>query len=120
MKESARNYVIRTVNHYRISGKFNDAIAAAERGGKMIDDAETTKHLLLSVYDTWSRKYSGKKEWQSAIDVYKAGLKKLPKTPHLTNNLLAMWDTRAGHYTKSKDWRQSADVYEKAMKEHPD
>jgi tetratricopeptide (TPR) repeat protein len=100
-------------------GQHSDAIAAAERSGKLLGDDTLTADLCHAVYDRHAEKFSKQKEWQKAVDVYVAALARFPNDKHLTNNLSAMWDSWAQAHVRSKEYGLALDVYERALKDHP-
>lgn len=100
--------------------QFDEALATAERSGKLLKDDELAQDLSRAVYDDQAEALIAKSDWQGAIDVYAKGLARFPGDKHLDNNWRATWDNWAQSYSKMKDWKSALEVYEKAVKQLPD
>jgi len=100
--------------------RFEEALAMAERNGKLLTDAELTLDLSRVVYDTQVSVLVEASDWQAAIDVYTSGLVRLPADKHLENNLQVTWDAWAQSFSKTGAWEKALDVYAKAVKQLSD
>lgn len=67
------------------AGQFEDAAAVAVFALKLGPKNETLQKQASATYDEWARSYF-KKDWDAAIDIYKAGLKQLPESKLLAQN----------------------------------
>ncbi|MEX0703640.1 MAG: hypothetical protein WD069_16205 [Planctomycetales bacterium] len=115
VRQTAKSHCQRVVQELIGKQRYDEALAAAEREGKLLDDGELTRDLSRAVYDGWTRGLTAAKKWQEAIDVYTSSLTRFPGDKHLENNLLATWDDWAASYSRAKDWPNAVDVYEKAL-----
>jgi len=71
------------------------------------------------LYDRWADRFSGKKEWKQAVEVYEKGLKRFPGDSHLEQNAVATWYQWAEGYSSAKDWPNAIRVYEQGVTRFP-
>ncbi len=95
--------------------KYDDALVAARRAGKLLNDPEKAAELVRFAVDNRAQAHLKKNEWQAAIDAYADALRQFPKDQHLENNLQAAWDQWANSFSKKRDWAGALDVYEKSL-----
>src|SRR5262249_11718516 len=103
LREVARGHVHRVAKKLWQEGRFEAARAAVERYREVLPD-EDARSISVAVYDEWADRYMKDKEWQAAVDVYDAGLKRFPKDGHLTHNATVTWDHWAKTFMAKKDW----------------
>jgi tetratricopeptide (TPR) repeat protein len=120
VRQVAERHAHRVVKDLTEKGQLDEALAVAERSGRLLNDEKLTADLSHAVYDRHAERFSKQKDWQKAVDVYVQARARFPKDKHLMNNLQATWDSWAQGHARSKQYALALDVYEKALKDHPD
>jgi tetratricopeptide (TPR) repeat protein len=120
VREVAQGHAQRVVLDLTKREKFDEALEAAARSGKLLDDEKLAADLSHAVFDRQAADYSKQKDWKKSTEVYVNALKRFPKDKHLENNLSAAWDSWARDLAKAKDFKAALDVYEQALPIHPE
>jgi tetratricopeptide (TPR) repeat protein len=119
VRSVAENHVRRLVDDLASHEKYDDALAVVDRSTDLLGDARQKAELAGVLYDRWANRFSSKKEWQKAVEVYGQGLKRLPGDSHLEQNATATWYQWANGYSSAKDWPAAIRVYEQALQSLP-
>jgi tetratricopeptide (TPR) repeat protein len=120
VRDVAKAYFHRAVNELLDREKSNEALAAAERGGKLLVDEELSLELSRAVYDRQASDLAKTGKWPAAIEIYEKALQRFPKDPHLANNVEASWHQWADSLAREKKWSEAIDVYADARSRLPD
>jgi tetratricopeptide (TPR) repeat protein len=115
----AENHVRRLVDDLASREKYDDALAVVDRSADLLGDPGQKVKLADIVYDRWADRFSSKKDWKQAVDVYEKGLKKFPGESHLEQNAVAIWYQWAEGYSSAKDWPNAIRIYEQGVKRFP-
>jgi len=115
----AENHVHRLVDDLASREKYDDALAVVERSTDLLGDPGQKAKLADILYDRWADRFSGKKEWKQAVEVYEKGLKRFPGDSHLEQNAVATWYQWAEVHSSAKDWPNAIRVYEQGVKRFP-
>ncbi len=120
VQEVAKAYFHRAVSELLDIEKSDEALATAERAGKLVADKQLSLELSHRVYDRQASDLTTAGKWRAAIDVYEKALDRFPKDPHLANNVEATWHQWADSLARDKKWSEAIDVYADARSRLPD
>jgi tetratricopeptide (TPR) repeat protein len=95
-------------------GRYEQALAAADRSREWLRDSQFDSELVHMIYDEWANSRQKQQDWKGATGVYAQALKRFPNDAHLKNNQAATWDRWADSYRQTNNWEGMLDVYEKA------
>jgi tetratricopeptide (TPR) repeat protein len=119
VREVAQSYAYRSVKELAEKGRYDEALAAAERLGRSLKSPEMAVSLSRSIFDQQAGELAKQKQWQAAIDIYGKSLERMQGDEHLTNNLRAMWRQWAASFEDKRDWAGALGVYERQRKQMP-
>jgi tetratricopeptide (TPR) repeat protein len=97
------------------AGKFAEAWKKVDEHKEALGDKSLAHQMVLMIVDTQAQGHAQKKEWDAAVKIYAAALKKLPGDGHLTNNLVATYDDWARSYMDASNWADAIRVYEQGL-----
>ncbi len=115
----AENHLRRLVGDLATHEKYDDALAIIEGSADLLGDSRQKAALADDLYDRWANRFSSKRDWKEAVEVYDKGLKNFPGDSHLEQNAVATWYQWANGYSNAKDWSNAIRVYEQAAKRFP-
>ncbi len=87
VKKVAAAHLQRRVQKLTDEGKYELALAAAERVADLIGDAKLAADTTAMAYHRWGRQLAGAKQWDQALGVYEKALPKLADKGSAENNI---------------------------------
>lgn len=117
--ESAENFVLRAAADLRDRGRYEEALAALDRGERWIRDRKLVERVKVSLFDAFARRHLESKEWEKALEIYARARRAFPGNALLKQNTLAAWDRWGRDRIKEKDWEGACRVYGEARKRFP-
>jgi len=118
--DAANTFVHRAVKDLRKDGKHQQAMAAVSTAGHLLKDEDEAKNLVRVTCDDWAGDLAKRNQWQRAVGVYEAGLKRFAGDSHLEHNAVATWDSWITALMGVKDWAAAASTCQEALKWRPD
>jgi tetratricopeptide (TPR) repeat protein len=112
----AKSHLQRSLRDLADQGRYEEALAAANRAREWLRDSQVSGELVHVIYDEWASARQKHQDWKGAADVYAQALARFPNDAHLKNNQAATWDSWADSQRRSNDWDGTLDIYEKAWK----
>lgn len=120
IRDVAENHARRVVYQTLDEGEYEKSLQTIDNHKPLFDDERDSTRLVQAVFDRWSAARGKDEGWQAAIDVYAAGLARLPGDRHLTRNAVASWHQWARPHIDSKEWSVAIDIYERALQHFPE
>jgi tetratricopeptide (TPR) repeat protein len=87
VRKVAAAHLQRRVQTLADEGKYDQALAAAERVADLVGDAKLAAETVGAVYDRWAMKLARGKQWDEALGVYEKALPKLADKGNAENNI---------------------------------
>ena len=85
--KSSANELRRVVNELVEAAKYEQALKALAEGHMLLEGEGDPESLWVFVYDRWAKSEVQAGRFEQAVEVYAAGLTRLPKNRQLENNL---------------------------------
>jgi tetratricopeptide (TPR) repeat protein len=120
MSQLVGNYYSAQIEARNESGAFEEALAISETGGAVVRDETEAIKIRRHAWDDRARRLAKEQKWQEAVDVYQAGLEKLPGDKRLTSNAVATWHGWAETYMDQGDWDAAIEIYTRGLEHMPD
>ena len=87
VRKVAAAHLQRRVQTLTDEGKYDLALAAAERVGQLIGDGRLAAETVGAAYDRWAMKLARARQWDDALGVYEKALPKLADKGNAENNI---------------------------------
>jgi tetratricopeptide (TPR) repeat protein len=87
VKQVAAAHLQRRAHRLTDEGKYELAVAVAERVADLVGDAKLATEIRNAVYDRWAMKLADAKQWDQALGVYEKALPKLADRRNAENNI---------------------------------
>eukprot|EP00913_Durusdinium_trenchii_P008797 g8263.t1 len=110
VRKSVGSFVHQAVYELQKQGKYTDALSAAKKGERLLNDVKVAKAMQAAVYDAWARSAWTRKDYDAALKIYRQGLKAMPGHSRLVKNAGYVWNLKGMAAIKAKNWsvRRSA------------
>lgn len=117
--EGGCSHAARAVRELADRQDFEKAVEALWQYQPLLSSPVQRAEVGSLVYDRWARHFSGRQEWQAALDKYVEGLNAFPGEKRLKNNAIATVDEWARSAVKSMDWDEALRIYRIGLEHFP-
>lgn len=88
IRDVANRHARRVFIERRDAGQLEQALAAIDAHRSLLVDDDEVIELQQNAFDSRARTFMKQRNWSDAVDVYEAGLRRLPENSHLQRNLV--------------------------------